>query len=74
MDQADFHHREMYNIQISINNNLVLLNRNVERWMRRGEADEAERVERGVGTEQKIERKGMQRESEEMMDGDVSME
>ena len=35
-DRADFCYREMYNVQVSINNNLVLLNRNVERWMRRG--------------------------------------
>ena len=72
LDRADFCQRELYNVQVSINNNLVLLNRNVERWMRRGEG-----VDVGVGTEQEVEREEMQEELEEtevMMDEDVNTE
>ena len=58
---ADLRQRELYNVQVNINNSLVLLSRSVEKWMgienvmrvvpKEGGSDEGVRINRGVGTE-----------------------
>jgi len=84
-EQADHRQRELYNVQVNINNNLVLLSRSVEKWMgfhtrvdmaETGERG-LERVDRGVETEeveQEEVEKGQEAEGTEMLGEGASAE